>query len=227
MAGSLWLLVVFKNPLLWALHSKQLPLEFYVHILKQNGFATSQVYKSQSSPINVYFYSSMQDHQSREARSTGLHLGGLYYPKIRELEQACLQQPTSTRSGLFAFLGSCYGQISFQRIVSIRITTLRDTHLVASRYNKVENTSLNQLMNIALENTSLLKLSIIKLLAAGSIWQSWTHSVNNKWLTYQVIKYSCSNCITYQPFSIFNLHLGFEFEQKDYLLKFFVQTVTK
>ena len=60
MAGSLWLLVVFKNPLLWALHSKQLPLEFYVHILKQNGFATSRVYKSQSSPINVYFYSSMQ-----------------------------------------------------------------------------------------------------------------------------------------------------------------------
>ena len=169
MVGSLWLLVVFKNPLLWALHSKQLPLEFYVHILKQNGFATSQVYKSQSSPINVYFYSSMQDHQSREARSTGLHLCGLYYPKIRELEQACLQQPTSTRSGLFAFLGSCYGQISFQRIVFIRITTLRDTHLVASRYNKVENTSLNQLMNIALENTSLLKLSIIKLLAAGSV----------------------------------------------------------
>ena len=149
MAGSLWLLVLFKNPLLWVLHSKQLPLEFYVHILKQNGFATSQVYKSQSSPINVYFYSSMQDHQSREARSTGLHLCGLYYPKIRELEQACLQQPTSTRSGLFAFLGSCYGQISFQRIVSIRITTLRDTHLVASRYNKVENTSLSQLMNIA------------------------------------------------------------------------------
>ena len=149
MAGSLWLLVVFKNPLLWALHSKQLPLEFYVHILKQNGFATSQVYKSQSSPINVYFYSSMQDRQSREACSAGLHLCGLYYPKIRELEQACLQQPTSTRSGLFAFLGSCYGQISFQRIVSIRITTLGDTHLVASRYNKVENTSLSRLMNIA------------------------------------------------------------------------------
>ena len=86
---------------------------------------------------------------SREARSTGLHLCGLYYPKIRELEQACLQQPTSTRSGLFAFLGSCYGQISFQRIVSIRITTLRDTHLVASRYNKVENTSPSRLMNVA------------------------------------------------------------------------------
>ena len=149
MAGSLWLLVVFKNPLLWALHSEQLPLELYAHILKQNGFATSQVYKSQSSPINVYFYSSMQDNQSREVRSTGLHLCGLYYPKIREPEQACLQQPTSTRSGLFAFLGSCYGQISFQRIVSIRITTLRDTHLVASRYNKVENTSLNRSMNIA------------------------------------------------------------------------------
>ena len=132
MARSLWVLVIFKNPLLWALHSEQLPLELYVHILKLNGFATSQVYKSQPSPINVYFYNNMQDNQSREAGSTGLHLCGLYYLNIRELEQGCFEQPTSTTSGLFAFLGSCYGQISFRRIVSIRITTLRDTHYFGS-----------------------------------------------------------------------------------------------
>ena len=167
MARSLWLLVVYKNPLLWALRSEQLPLKLYVHILKQNGFATSQVYKSQPSPINVYFFNNMQDNQSKEVGSTGLHLCGLYYLNIRELEQGCFKQPTSTRSGLFAFLGSCYGQISFRRIVSIRITTLRDTHLEASRYNKEENAPLPADEHCS--NTSFLELSMVKLLAAGSV----------------------------------------------------------
>jgi len=104
MARSLWVIVIFKNPLLWALYNEQLPLELYVHILKLNGFATSQVYKSQPSPINVYFYNNQITSKEKQ---------------------------------------------------------------VVSRYNREENTSLP--VDVHCSNTSLLKLSIIILLAAGSV----------------------------------------------------------
>ena len=88
----------------------------------------------------------MQDNQSREAGSTGLHLCGLYYN---------FEQPKSTTSRIFAFLGSLLWPNFFQ----VRIRTLRDTQLVASRYNKEENTSL--LVDVHCSNTSLLKPGLL------------------------------------------------------------------
>ena len=62
------------------------------------------------------------------------------------------------RSGLFPFLSSYFAYI-FLQIVSIRVKTLRNTHLVASRRIERENASLP--VDVRRSKTSLLKLANI------------------------------------------------------------------
>ena len=52
------------------------------------------------------------------------------------------ERRTSTGSGLFGFLNSCYAQV-FRGIVFMRVQTLSNTQLLASRYIKREIVSLS------------------------------------------------------------------------------------
>ena len=65
------------------------------------------------------------------------------------------ERRTSTGSGLFALYGREFEQI-FGQIVSIRVKTLSNTNLVASRYIKREKASFP--VDVRRSKTSLLKL---------------------------------------------------------------------
>ena len=74
------------------------------------------------------------------------------------LSKDVFERRPSTGSGRFAFLCSDHAQI-FGQIVSIRVKTLGNTNLVASRHIKGENASLLVDVRIA-KSRSLLKLLI-------------------------------------------------------------------
>ena len=74
------------------------------------------------------------------------------------LSNDIFERRTSTGSELFAILGRDFEQ-TFQQIVSIRVKTLSNTDLVASRHIKREKDLLP--VDVRLSKKSLLKLPII------------------------------------------------------------------
>ena len=79
----------------------------------------------------------------------------LAYSTIGSLSSDVFERRTSTGSGLFALLSRKFDHI-FGQIVSIRVKTLSNTNMVASRLIKREKGSLP--VDVRRSKTSLLKL---------------------------------------------------------------------
>ena len=78
--------------------------------------------------------------------------------KLGSLSSDVFERRTSTGSGLFALFSLDFEQI-FEQNVSLRVKTLSNTNLVASRYIKREKHSLP--VDVRRSKTSLVKLPII------------------------------------------------------------------
>ena len=81
---------------------------------------------------------------------------------LGSLSSDVFERRTSTGSGLFALLSSNFDHI-FGQIVSIRVKTLSNTNMVASRLIKREKSSLP--VDVRRSKTSLLKLPNFGLLS--------------------------------------------------------------
>ena len=78
---------------------------------------------------------------------------------LGSLSNDVFERQMSTASGLFALLGRKFEQI-LGHIISIRVKTLSNTNMVASRHTKIEKGSLS--VDVLAQKTFLLKLPIYR-----------------------------------------------------------------